>query len=57
MKAGFHREAISSTEGGFIPSTRTDLTEKSHSLLRMAQTEDKVPKGALFFCKKEENMV
>ena len=35
-EAGFHREAISSTAGGFIPSARTDLTEKSHSLLRMA---------------------
>ena len=28
-EAGFHREAISSTEGGFIPSARTDLVEKS----------------------------
>ena len=27
-EAGFHREAISSTEGGFIPSVRTDLAEK-----------------------------
>ena len=31
-EAGFHREAISSTEGGFIPSARTDLVEKSQVL-------------------------
>ena len=35
-EAGFHRVAISSTEGGYIPSARTDLTEKSHPLARMA---------------------
>ncbi|MBR5524220.1 MAG: hypothetical protein IKU51_03005, partial [Clostridia bacterium] len=35
-EAGFHREAISSTEGGFIPSVGTDLAEKSHPLTRMA---------------------
>ena len=34
-EAGFHREAISSTEGGFLPP-QADLTEKSHSLARMA---------------------
>ena len=28
-EAGFHRKAISSTKGGFIPSARTDLVEKS----------------------------
>ena len=28
-EVGFHREAISSTIGGFIPSARTDLVEKS----------------------------
>ena len=33
--AGFHRDAISSTAGGFLPPT-ADLTEKSHSLSRMA---------------------
>ena len=35
-EAGFHREAISPNEVGFIPSARTDLVEKSHSLSRMA---------------------
>lgn len=30
-KAGFHREAISSTAGGFLP-TKADLTEKSRLL-------------------------
>ena len=33
--ASLPREAISSTKGGFLPPT-ADLTEKSHSLLRMA---------------------
>ena len=28
-EAGFHREAISSTEGGFIPP-KADLVEKKH---------------------------
>ena len=28
-EAGFHREAISSTEGGFLPQT-ADLVEKKH---------------------------
>ena len=28
-EVGFHHEAISSTEGGFHPSARTDLVEKS----------------------------
>ena len=32
----FHRKAISSTEGGFIPTARTDLVEKSHLLSQMA---------------------
>jgi hypothetical protein len=27
--AGFHRNAISPTEGGFHPSVRTDFVEKS----------------------------
>ena len=39
-EVGFHREAISSTEGGFHPSARTDLVEKS--TLSRAQLEDKV---------------
>ena len=30
-EVGFHHEVISSTKDGFIPSTRTDLTEKSTS--------------------------
>ena len=34
-EAGFHREAISSTEGGFLPPS-ADLVEKSHPLARMA---------------------
>ena len=34
-EAGFHREAISSTEGGFIPSSRTDLVEKSQVEIRL----------------------
>ena len=34
-EAGFHREAISSTEGGFIPSARTDLVEKSQVEIRL----------------------
>ena len=31
-EVGFHREAISSTEGGFHPSARTDLVEKVRRL-------------------------
>ena len=34
-EAGFHREAISSTAGGFLPPS-ADLVEKSHPLSRMA---------------------
>ena len=34
-EAGFHREAISSTAGGFIPSARTDLVEKSQVEIRL----------------------
>ena len=31
-EAGFHREAISSAEGGFHPSGRTDFIAKQHLL-------------------------
>ena len=36
-KVGFHHKVISSTKGGFIPSARTDLTEK-HCVCLMANT-------------------
>ena len=34
-KAGFHREAISPTSVGFIPSQRTDLVEKATKFCRI----------------------
>ena len=29
-EVGFHHKVISPAEGGFIPSVRTDLVEKTH---------------------------
>ena len=38
-EVGFHREAISPIEDGFIPSDRTDLVEKEKTSLPFSGTD------------------